>query len=352
MIRREFIKNTTLTGMAFSMPNHHFLKLGNQKMGIVVHSYAVRWNSKIQSPQFPGFTSAMDLLDHAALVNAGGIQAMVNDWSLDFAKQVRTKREKLGLYLEGSIGLPKTLEDIAKFESQILNAKEAGATTLRAVTLGPRRYETFKTLKSFLDYKKQALFSLQLAEPILKKHKVRLGVENHKDLRSDEMLTMLKALDSEWIGVTLDFGNNIAILEDPLLVTEKLAPYVFSTHIKDMAVDEYVNGFLLSEVPMGTGVCDLNRMVSICKKHNPNVTFNLEMITRDPLEIPVFTKDYWITFHDVPATDLSNMMMMVKQKKTNGLPMISNLQNDQKLERENQNIVECLKYSRDKLSMI
>ena len=96
---------------------------------------------------------------------------MVNDWSTDFARQVRDKREKLGLYLEGSIGLPKTIDDVPKFEAQILNAKEAGAHILRSVTLGPRRYETFKTMKAFMEYKKQALFSLQLAEPILKKHK-------------------------------------------------------------------------------------------------------------------------------------------------------------------------------------
>ncbi|MBP6794000.1 MAG: TIM barrel protein [Saprospiraceae bacterium] len=351
MYRRDFIKNTTLAGMALSVPIP-LAEMGNQKMGIVVHSYALRWNSKIQSAKYPGLKSALDLLDHATLVNAGGIQTMVNDWSTDFARQVRDKREKLGLYLEGSIGLPKTIDDVPKFEAQILNAKEAGAHILRSVTLGPRRYETFKTMKAFMEYKKQALFSLQLAEPILKKHKIKLGVENHKDLRSDEMVTILKTIDSEWIGVTLDFGNNIAILEDPLAVAENLAPYVFSTHIKDMAVDEYAHGFLLSEVPMGTGICDLRRMVEVCKKHNPNVSFNLEMITRDPLEIPVYSKDYWITFGDIPATDLSNMMMLVKQKKSAGLPIISTLPDEQKLAREDENIIECIRHSREKLSMI
>ena len=351
MYRREFIKKTVLTTSSFALPDIKNI-LGNSKMGIVVHSYANRWNPKIESKKYPGFKSALDLLDHAALVHAGGIQVMVNDWSADFSKQVRDKREKAGLYLEGSIGLPKSIDEIPKFEDQIINSKEAGARVLRTVTLGPRRYETFKTLKSFLDFKKQALFSLQLVEPILKKHKVKLGVENHKDFRSDEMLTLLKSIESEWIGVTLDFGNNIAILEDPISVTERLAPYVYSTHIKDMAVDEYPNGFLLSEVPMGTGICDLSNMVAICKKYNASVSFNLEMITRDPLEIPVFNKEYWITFPDLPAIDLSNMIMMVKQKKSKGLPKISSLPVEQKLELENQNILESIKYSREKLSMI
>ena len=149
MYRRDFIKNTTLAGMALSVPIP-LAEMGNQKMGIVVHSYALRWNSKIQSAKYPGLKSALDLLDHATLVNAGGIQTMVNDWSTDFARQVRDKREKLGLYLEGSIGLPKTIDDVPKFEAQILNAKEAGAHILRSVTLGPRRYETFKNMNAFM----------------------------------------------------------------------------------------------------------------------------------------------------------------------------------------------------------
>jgi 3-oxoisoapionate decarboxylase len=93
-------------------------------------------------------------------------------------------------------------------------------------------------------------------------------------------------------------------------------------------------------------------MVAVCKKHNPTVTFNLEMITRDPLQIPVYTKDYWITFGDLPATELSNMMMMVKQKKSNGLPKISTLPDEQKLARENENILLSIKHSREKLSLI
>lgn len=351
MERRDFLQTASLGILSTTLPQLPFIA-PNQKMGIVVHSYASRWKSKIVSTAYPSFTNAIDLLDHATAVNAGGIQVMVNDWTTDFAKKVRDKREKAGLYLEGSIGLPKKAEDIASFESQVLLAKEAGAQILRTVTLGPRRYETFKTVKAWQDFQKQALFSLQLAEPILARHKIKLAVENHKDFRSLEMLQLLKSIESEYIGVTLDFGNNIALLEDSLTVTERLAPYVLSTHIKDMAVQEYDKGFLLSEVPMGTGICDLNQIVSICKKHNPSVTFNLEMITRDPLEIPVYTHEYWATFEDMSATELASMLMLIKQKKANSLPKISNLADEAKLKVENDNIVECVKYSREKLGMI
>jgi hypothetical protein len=121
---------------------------------------------------------------------------------------------------------------------------------------------------------------------VLRKHKVKLAVENHKDWRAPELAAVLGELSTEWVGVTLDFGNSIALLEDPMEVVRTLVPFVLSTHVKDMAVEEYPEGFRLSEVPLGQGILDLPQIVALCRKHNPNVAFSLEMITRDPLEIP------------------------------------------------------------------
>src|SRR6185295_15758761 len=107
-----------------------------------------------------------------------------------------------------------------------------------------------------------------------------------KDWLAKEFVDMLKTVQSEWVGVTLDFGNSIALLEDPMEVVKSLLPYLFSTHVKDMGVEEYPDGFLLSEVPLGTGILDLPAIVAMCKRQNAAANFSLEMITRDPLEIP------------------------------------------------------------------
>ena len=87
-------------------------------MGIVVHSYGARWNSKVPSEKYPGFENALQLIEHCHQIGAGGVQVGVNNWTSDFAKKVRDQRENLGLYLEGSIGLPKSQEeaDIGKQE--------------------------------------------------------------------------------------------------------------------------------------------------------------------------------------------------------------------------------------------
>ena len=230
--RRTFLQRATAGAMVLSLPGMPaFAK--ELRMGIVVHSYGNRWNSKVASNKYPGFSSALDLLDHSHQIGAGGVQVVVKGWTADFARNVRDKREKLGLYLEGSIGLPKKADEVSGFEQDVIRAKEAGAQVLRTVCSGGRRYEILHSPEAFADMKKAALASLKLAEPILRKHSIKLAVENHKDWRAPELAGMLKQLNSEWIGVTLDFGNNIALIEDPMEVVQTLAPFVFSTHVKD-----------------------------------------------------------------------------------------------------------------------
>jgi sugar phosphate isomerase/epimerase len=307
----------------------------------------------VDSKKFPGFMNAIDLIEHCAKIQAGGVQVGVNNWSQDFAKKVRDKREKLGLYLEGSIGLPKKSEDVGTFENEVINAKEAGATILRSVCQGGRRYETYDSLAAFKEFKTNSIASVQRAEPIVRKHKMKLAIENHKDWRADELANLIKQVDSEWVGVTLDFGNSISLMEDPMDVVKTLVPFVFSTHVKDMAVEEYENGFLLSEVPLGNGYLDLPVMVNMCRQHNPDVTFSLEMITRDPLQIPCLASNYWNTFENIPASELARTLQMIKKNKyKSSLPRVSQLPNEERLAIEEDNILSSLSYSRDKLGLV
>lgn len=347
--RRNFIRLASLGAMALQLPTFPAWAAG-QKMGIVVHSYAARWQSKAGSSQFPGFRDAVDLLHHCHQIGAGGIQVTVRGWASDFAKKVRDEREKTGLYLEGSIELPKTEADVALFEEEVKLAREAGAAVLRCVSLGPRRYEALHSYREFLEFQERGLLALQLAEPVLRKHRVKLAVENHKDWRSEELVAILHQLDSEWIGVTLDFGNSIALLEDPIQTAQLLAPYVYSTHIKDMAVEPHEQGFLMSEVPLGEGILDLRKIAGVCQKFFPSVNFNLEMITRDPLLIPCLTTPYWSTFHNqVPARAMAHILEMVETHKTT-LPRTSQLNGENLLALEEKNVRQSLAYSESTLS--
>ena len=95
-------------------------------------------------------------------------------------------------------------------------------------------------------------------------------------------------------------------------VVEALAPRAFTTHFKDMGLEEYREGFLLAEVPLGTGVLDLPRVVRILRAARPEIRFNLEMITRDPLKVPCLTERYWATFPDLPGRHLARTLSLVR----------------------------------------
>ena len=350
--RRKFLQQATAGAILFSMTNIPSMNSNKTAMGVVIHSYASRWNSKVESRKYPGFKDAIEMMEHCHSIGAGGVQVMVKDWDSAFAARVSKVREKLGMYLEGSIWLPKTVAEIEAFERDVAGAKAAGATVIRTVCLNGRRYETFHSGQEFEAFRKNAIASLRLAEPVVRKHQVKLAVENHKDWRASELIDILKQVDSEWVGVTLDFGNSISLMEDPMEVVRTLAPRAFSTHVKDMGVLEYEEGFLLSEVPLGHGALDLPGIVDICRKHNPAITFNLEMITRDPLKIPCLQDEYWEVFEGVGGRELARSLRMVKEKKYKSeLPTVSQLSDEERLAVEEQNILDSFKYSTTKLGL-
>lgn len=347
--RRKFIKTAGMGLLAMCLPVVPDI-FGREKLGIVVHSYGKRWHSSHQSSLYPGFKNAGELLNHCHKIGAGGIQVGVKGWSTDFSKKIRDQRERLGMYLEGSIGMPRKEIDLPDFEKQLILAKEAGVKVLRTVSLGPRRYEALHTEEDFVSFKTDATWMLEKVAPILSKHKIKLAIENHKDWRADELVHLVKKMSSEWIGITLDFGNSIALMEQPEHTLRLLAPYVFTTHVKDMAVAPYDKGFQLSEVPLGEGCLALKQIVDTCKKHNPTITFNLEMITRNPLLIPCLTPDYWSTLQQVPASELAEMLTWVNARKEN-LPNINSLDPEALLAKEEYNVLASLSYSKENLNL-
>ena len=136
---------------------------------------------------------------------------------------MRTKVEATGGWYEGDVPLPKTAGELGAFNNDVRLVNEAGGTVARTVLTGIRRYEGFKTMAEFKDFRNHGEQTLRLAEPILKKHRVRLALENHKDQVAAELIELLGHFSSEWIGVCVDTGNNISLLEEPHGVVEALA---------------------------------------------------------------------------------------------------------------------------------
>jgi sugar phosphate isomerase/epimerase len=290
------------------------------------------------------------LMELAAKVGAAGAHGGMTAINFDWAKQTRRMKEELGMYVEIQTFLPK--EDPAEFEHAVRVAKEAGATSLRVVCLLGRRYELFDKLEDWRTAVAGFHRQIRAAVPIVEKYKMPLGIENHKDWLVDQQVALMKQYSSEYLGVCLDTGNNIAVLDDPMETIEKLAPYTFNVHFKDMAVEEYRDGILLSEVPLGEGMLDMKRIVSIVRRAKPNVYFSLEMITRDPLEVPCLTDKYWSTFEGRSGVYLARTLAMARANKPRKpLPHITGLTPEARLKLEFELVDRSITYAREQLGL-
>ncbi|KAA5540308.1 sugar phosphate isomerase/epimerase [Roseiconus nitratireducens] len=57
-----------------------------------------------------------------------------------------------------------------------------------------------------------------------------LGVENHGNLRADQLLEIIHAIDHPWVGINLDTGNFFS--DDPYADLEKCVPYAVNVQLK------------------------------------------------------------------------------------------------------------------------
>lgn len=303
---------------------------------------AKRSSLGIATTSFSGarkFRDTLEFLEHCNKLGAAGIQTPLTSLDRAYLDKVKARIQETGMYLEVVAQLPKVNMD--QFVAVAGAAKHTGAQCIRVTALSGRRYETFATLEEWRRFAADSKAAIARAVPVVDKLRMPMALENHKDWTLSEMTAILKSYSSEYFGALLDTGNNISLLDDPVEVVEKLAPFALSTHIKDMGVDNYADGFLLAEVPIGSGMLDIPGLVSTIRKARPKVNLVLEMMSRDPLKVPVFTDKYWQTFPERSGIYLARTLRMVRDKKTK-LPSFSNLSREKQLEVEEDNVKRCL----------
>jgi sugar phosphate isomerase/epimerase len=266
-------------------------------------------------------------------------------------KRVRAALEARGLFVELSVPA-RSLEDPDAFARSASVARELGARTLRVALLSGRRYEDFHRMEDWRSFVEKWRRALPRAASWLERDGLRAGVENHKDYLGTELAEILRSVGSAHLGACVDFGNNLALMEEPLATVEALAPYAVTTHLKDMAVRPCEGGFELSEVPLGQGILPLPRFVDTLQKASPDVHFCLEMITRDPLRIPYLEEGYWVTQKRRDRTHEEAFRAAVLAKASPGpLPRITGLTPEQMLAAEDDNVRVSVAYAKGTLGL-
>jgi sugar phosphate isomerase/epimerase len=266
-------------------------------------------------------------------------------------RSVRDALESRGLFVELSVPA-RSLEDPDAFAQTAAVARELGATRLRVALLYGRRYEDFQRIDDWRAFVERWRRALPRAALWLERARLHAGIENHKDFLGPELAELLRSVGSAHMGACLDFGNNLALLEQPLETVEALAPYAVTTHLKDMAVRACDGGFELSEVPLGRGILPLTEMVETIRQARPDARFCLEMITRDPLRVPFRQNGYWATYDRRERTREQLFETSVLAGASEApLPRITGLTFDEMIAAEDDNVRACVAYARGPLGL-
>ena len=79
-----------------------------------------------------------------------------------------------------------------------------------------------------------------------------------RGIQAREMKAAIEAIGADTIGVCLDSGNPVWMLEDPHMTLETLIPYALTCHVRDSAVWKVPEGIAVRWVNMGDGNVDID----------------------------------------------------------------------------------------------
>lgn len=104
------------------------------------------------------------------------------------------------------------------------------------------------------------------AVKVAEKKGIKLADENHIDFNPDEMLQIIRNVNSPSFGINFDTGNFMRVQADPIKGMEKLARHTFATHVKDLKVQRGVSvdeWFFFSTTPVGDGLVNNQKLAQL-----------------------------------------------------------------------------------------
>lgn len=127
-----------------------------------------------------------------------------------------------------------------------------------AEKVGARLLRTVPELAGATPSMAEIRAALKVIVPDLEHSRIRLALENGK-VPAEDLARVLEGLSPEWIGITLDTVNSLAIPEGTREVVRRLAKHTFCFHVKDFVVKRvwHMMGFNVEGCPADKGQMDL-----------------------------------------------------------------------------------------------
>ncbi len=199
----------------------------------------------------------------------------------------------------------KNRDEFDSMVAQIPYAKMIGADVMRVVASSLMfRFEPHgPQIDILVGWFKEAV-------KVAEEYDVKLAVENHLDYTSDECVELLERVDSPYLGLNLDTGNFLRLLDDPVDGTRKLADKVFATHIKDLKPVAGVNAtewYFFSSTPVGDGLVDNQKIAQLLYDADYKGFLAVETDSLHP--------DYENQEHEAIATSVANLKKIASKVK-------------------------------------
>jgi sugar phosphate isomerase/epimerase len=256
-----------------------------------------------------GFT-AEATLDFARAHRFDGVQFLepaAIDGSLEPGRlrAFRDRAKAMGLYLE--VGLPspnpvRRSRELGREVSPRELAVELGPLLGALAELGCThgrlyigdRHDRFRMDTPWDVQVAASVTVIRQLTPLLKERGIRTAIETHADVTAEELLGIIEQLDPEVAGITLDTGNLLMRLDDPIKAVERLAPWVLGTHIKDAVLEFTPRGLCWQARPIGSGILPMPDMLAAILRHHPTIALSIELHPRT-YDLPIYDPR-WLGF--------------------------------------------------------
>ena len=211
------------------------------------------------------------------------------------------KESLAGLDLFLDTGGHNYAEDISPLRDAIEVAHRAGAkavrTTVSNMVEGNRIERGADGMRAYID---ALVEPFQHVMPLAEDYGIPVGIENHQDLCSWELLDLSERVGSPQLGVTMDVGNAFAVGEHPLDFAERILPILKHVHIKDYTVHPTPSGYRLKRCPIGHGVVDWPAIIALFDAGAPQVQGCIELGASVARHIRLLEEEWWATFAERP----------------------------------------------------
>lgn len=244
--RRRFLELTGLTGLtAFAAAGRAiepFARKGAPRLKLSLAAYSFREFFKDSThKQKPGVERTLDMMgfiDFCAEHGCDGAELTAYYFPKDVTTEqlvaIRRHAFLRGVAVSGtSVGNNFARAKGAELDQEIATTKQ---WIDRAAVLGAPHIRVFagpvpKNVP-LEDAKKNCIAALEECCDYAGKHGIFLGLENHGGIvaKPEELLEIVKAVKSPWLGINFDSGNFQT--EDPYADLAKIAPYAVNVQVK------------------------------------------------------------------------------------------------------------------------